>query len=151
MNNASIIAAIAANPVLQALKAFDNYQAIAKALSSGLFETCSRMVSTRGLAELVPEGPATAEITLMKLEGSGAALAASTDLSKKVLGSLINRQLKFLSSNRLDFGSTVFRSMLDQFIVLNILMQSEVDKLKSIAQVPTIITHEAVTTAIRGV
>ena len=78
--------AIAASPELQALG--QDTQAIADALSVGRTKVVSRMTSARGLAELMPGGPFAAEVVLMKLEGTAATLAASTDQQEKVLASL---------------------------------------------------------------
>jgi hypothetical protein len=86
----------------------------------------------------------------MKLEGAAAAMKASADQQQKVLGSLIARQLGFLSGEGLDFGSAAFRAMLDQFVQLGVLTAPEVAGLKAIAERPARITHEAVTAAIRG-
>ena len=93
--------AIAASPELQALG--KNTQSIADALSVGRKQVKPRIVSARGIAAEYPGGPVAAEVVLMKLEGAAAAASASADQSQKVLGSLINRQLRFLAADGLDF------------------------------------------------
>jgi hypothetical protein len=123
--------AIAASPELQALG--QNTQAIADALSAGRKAVRPRIISARGIAAEFPGGPVAAEVVLMKLEGAAAAASASADQSQKVLGSLINRQLRFLAADGLDFGSAALRGMLDQFVGMGILTADEVDGLKSLA------------------
>lgn len=127
--------AIEASAELQAL--VPDTVALAAALSVGRTEVYSRMTSARGLAELYPDGPVGAEVVLMKLEGAAAALKADADPSKKVLGSLLTRQLGFLAADGLDFGSAALRGMLDQFATATILTADEVAKLKSIATRPS--------------
>ena len=126
--------AIDASTELQALG--QDTQAIADALSVGRTKVVSRMTSARGLAELMPGGPFAAEVVLMKLEGTAATLAASTDQQEKVLASLLKRQLGFLAGEGLDFGSAALRGMLDQFATMGILTAGEVDGLKAIAHAP---------------
>lgn len=120
---------------------------IAALLSVGRTEVYNRMTSARGLAELYPGGPAGAEVVLMKLEGAAAALKASTDQALKVQGSLIARQLGFLNTDGLDFGSTALRSMLDQFVP-SILTPEEVEGLKAVATRPAPISIDAVSRAL---
>lgn len=140
--------AIAASPELQALG--QNTQAIADALSVGRKRVQPRIVSARGIAAEFPGGPVAAEVVLMKLEGAAAAASASADQSQKVLGSLINRQLRFLAADGLDFGSAALRGMLDQFVAMSILTQAEVDGLKSLADVTDPVTHTQVGEALKG-
>lgn len=142
--------AIAASPALQAMQAAGNHQGIADALSVGLTEPYSRITTARGLAEFFPGGPLAAEAVLLKLEGSAVTLKASADSSQKLLGSLLSRQLGFLNSEGLDFGSAALRGMLDYFASIGILTSSEATGLKAIAERPAKITHESVTAAIHG-
>ena len=125
--------AIAASPELQALG--QDTQAIADALSVGRKKVVPRMTSARGLAELMPGGPVAAEVVLMKLEGAAASMRASEDQQQKVIGSLLHRQLGFLSGEGLDFGSAALRGMLDQFVGMGILTADDVAGLKAIALV----------------
>lgn len=138
--------AVAASPELQAL--VPDTEALAAALSVGRTEVYSRMTSARGLAELYPDGPVGAEVVLMKLEGAAAALKADADATKKVLGSLLTRQLGFLAADGLDFGSTALRAMLDQFATASILTADEAAKLKSIATRPVTVPEFDVRKAI---
>lgn len=106
--------------------------AIAQILSVGRTEIYNRMTSARGIAELYPYGPAAAEMVLMKLEGAAATMKNSAVPQEQVFGSLLARQLGFLASEGLDFGSTALRAMLDSFVPA-ILTTQEVAGLKSIA------------------
>ena len=123
--------AIAASAELQAL--VPDTTALAAALSVGRTEVYSRLVSARGMAADYFGGPVGAEVILMKLEGAATALKASAEQADKVLGSLIARQLGFLSGDGLDFGSPALRGMLDQFAAGGILTAEEVAGLKAIA------------------
>lgn len=109
------------------------YPSIAALLSPLRFVVRSRMTSARGLAELMPGGSIAAEMVLLKLEGARDVMLESSDPQQKVIGSLLRRQLGFLSSDGLDFGSAALRSMLDQFVALSILTADEVAGLKAIA------------------
>lgn len=124
------------------------YPAIASILSLVKLTPHTRMISARGLAELVPGGPFAAEVILMKLEGARDALLVSVNPQEKVLGSLLRRQLNFLNGEGLDFGSSALRSMLDQFGVLGILSSEEVQGLKSIAMKPTTVSDKEVKVAL---
>lgn len=134
MTHDEIRAAVAASQQLRDL--IPTPEALAAALSVGRTEVYSRMTSARGLAELFPGGPAAAEVVLMKLEGTAAALKADADPQKKVLGSLLARQLTFLAGDGLDFGSAALRGMLDYFATQNILTAEEAAGLKGIATRP---------------
>ena len=72
----------------------------------------------------------------MKLEGARDALQVSEDADERVMGSLLRRQLAFLSGEGLDFGSAALRSMLTQFGQLGILTADEVAALLTIGVVP---------------
>lgn len=146
MTPEQIRAAIAASPDLQAL--VPDTEALSAAMSQGMTSVRSRIVSARGLAELYPGGPVGAEAVLMKLEGAATVLAGDADPQKKVLGSLIARQLRFLAGDGLDFGSGALRAMLDQFTALGVLTQNEVDGLKSIGVAPSTLTPSAIRKAI---
>lgn len=124
--------------------------AIAVILSAGRTEVYSRMTSARGLAEMMPGGPLAAEAVLLKLEGARDAMLASADAQQRVLGSLMRRQLVFLSGEGLDFGSGALRVMLDQFVALGILTAGEVAGLKSIAVRPAPVTPQQVSDALRA-
>lgn len=124
--------------------------AIAQILSVGRTEVYNRMTSARGIAELYPYGPAAAEIVLMKLEGAATAMKSSAVQQERVLGSLLTRQLGFLASEGLDFGSTALRSMLDSFVP-TILTSQEVAGLKSIAVRAAPISVSEVSNALNSV
>lgn len=138
--------AIAASPTIRAM--YPDTAAMAAALSAGRTRLVSRMVSARGLAERYPGGPLGAEVVLMKLEGAAATMKASEDQQQKVLGSLIARQLGFLSGEGLDFGSPALRAMLQQFSALGILSAEEVDGLLSIGVAPDPYTARDIEVAI---
>ncbi len=109
---------------------------IAAVLSTGRTRVVQpHMVSARGLAAAYPGGPLAAEAVLMKLEAARDAALVSEDQSQKVLGSLLRRQLGFLTADGLDFGAAALRAMLDQFAALNILTQQEAANLKGLASV----------------
>ncbi|MEY5100520.1 MAG: hypothetical protein RJA36_3239 [Pseudomonadota bacterium] len=111
---------------------------IAAVLSAGRTRVVQPfMVSARGLAAAYPGGPLAAEAVLMKLEAARDAALASEDQSQKVLGSLLRRQLGFLTADGLDFGAPALRSMLDQFAALGILTSQEAANLKGLASVPS--------------
>lgn len=151
MTNQEIIDAVAASPELTALAAAGNTQAIADALSIGRVRVVSKMVSARGLSERMVGGPLAAETVLLKLEGARDSMLASPDQGTALMGSLLRRQLSFLGSDGLDFGSTALRAMLDQFQASNILTATEVSNLKAIAEEPDVITHTQVGEALRSV
>ena len=123
---------------------------VAAVLSVGRTEVYNRMTSSRGVAELYPSGPVAAEIVLMKLEGASAALLQSAVQADKVLGSLLKRQLGFLSGEGLDFGSAALRAMLDSFAP-SILTLEEVAGLKAIATRPAPISVSEVSEALNQV
>ena len=123
-------------------------QAIADILSAGRTQVVSRMTSARGLAEHLPGGPLAAETILLKLEGARDQMLQSADAQQRVLGSLLRRQLGFLSGEGLDFGSAALRAMLDQFAALGILTTQEVAGLQAIAVRPAPITHTQVGAAL---
>lgn len=152
MTPAEIRAAIEADAALlaqaRAAASEADIEAIAAALSVGRTEVYSRMTSARGLAELMPGGPLAAETVLLKLEGARDNMLASQDANTRVLGSLLKRQLGFLSGDGLDFGSAALRGMLDQFGALGILMTQEVAALKTIGTRPAPISALAVKRAI---
>ena len=152
MTPAEIRAAIAADAVLlaqaRAAASEADIEAIAAALSVGRTEVYSRMTSARGLAELMPGGPLAAEAVLLKLEGARDTMLASQDAQTSVLGSLLKRQLGFLSGDGLDFGSAALRGMLDQFGALGVLTTQEVAALKTIGTRPAQISAIAVKAAI---
>jgi uncharacterized protein YbaP (TraB family) len=143
MTPEQIRAAIAARPELAGVT---DSQALADALSAGRTKVVPKMVSARGLAEHL--GAIPAEIVLMKLEGARDAMLASADQQQKVLGSLLRRQLAFLNTDGLDFGSAALRSMLDQFGALGVLTAAEVTALKAIALEPDPLSELAVRSAI---
>ena len=138
--------AIAASQELQAL--VPDTTALAAALSVGRTEVYSRLVSARGMAADYFGGPVGAEVILMKLEGAATALKASAEQADKVLGSLISRQLGFLSGDGLDFGYPALRGMLDQFAAGGILTAEEVVGLKAIATRPLPVSEHDVRHAI---
>lgn len=140
--------AIAASPELQALGT--NTQAIADALSVGRTRVVYKLISARGLAAGLAGGPLAAEAILLKLEGARDAMLASADQQQRVIGSLLRRQLGFLSGDGLDFGSPALLGMLDQFVGLGILTQGEVDALKELTVEPDLITHTQVGAALLG-
>lgn len=145
--------AVAASPELQALAAPElrDYAEIARRLSEGLPpRVVSRMTTSRGLAEHMPGGPAAAEVVLMKLEAARDAMLASSDQATKVQGSLLRRQLAFLSGDGLDFGSPALRAMLDQFQLGGILTGAEVAGLKAIAEVQASLNWSDVEHALNG-
>ena len=152
MTPAEIRAAIAADPGLlaqaQSAASEADIEALAAALSVGRVEVYSRMTSARGLAELMPGGPFAAEAVLLKLEAARDSMIASADPQTRVLGSLLKRQLGFLSGEGLDFGSAALRGMLDLFVSLGILTAGEVTALKTVATRPAPITAQAVKAAI---
>jgi len=143
-----IRAAIAASAELTALAQVGDLQAIADTLSVGRMKVVPRMVSARGLAEHVPSGPLAAEVILLKLEAARDAMLASGDEQQQVMGSLLRRQLTFLSSDGLDFGSQALRGMLDQFQGLGVLTASEVTGLKAIALAPDPVAWQQVRDAV---
>lgn len=143
-----IRAAVAASAELQALGRRDDL--IATALSAGRTKVVPRMVSARGLASKVPGGPLAAEVILLKLEGARDAMLASQDPQTKVMGSLLRRQLGFLSADGLDFGDAALRGMLDQFAALEILTADEVAGLKAIAVAADPVSTNDVSHALNG-
>lgn len=130
------------------LVASGSTQQIADILSIGRTTVFSRIVTARGLAELIPGGPIEAEKILLKLEATGEVFGASSNPEQKVLGSLIKRQLSFLSGDGLDFGSPALRSMLDFFQGSNLLTAQEVSALKGIAVRPNPLTHTQIVAAL---
>jgi hypothetical protein len=123
---------------------------IAALLSVGRTTIAPRMTSSRGVAELFPGGPLGAEVVLLKLEGARDSMLASESQEQRVFGSLLRRQLSFLSGEGLDFGSAALRGMLDQFLALGILTADEVAGLKAIALRPDPVSSRAVTLALNG-
>jgi hypothetical protein len=123
---------------------------ITSLLSAGRTEVYSRMTSARGVAEFFPGGPVGAEIVLLKLEGARDAMLASGNQEQEILGSLLRRQLAFLSGEGLDFGAAALRGMLDQFVTLGILTADEVAGLKGIAMRPAPLTDAQIETALRA-
>lgn len=122
---------------------------IAALLSQGRTKVQSRMVSARGLAERYNGGdPIGAEIVLQKLEGF-VSLAASlpnepANQQTKLLGRLLQRQLGFLNSDGLDFGSGALRQMIDTFALSGVITSTEASHLKNIAVVPDPVPRETV-------
>lgn len=145
-----IRAAIAADPALQTLAADGNHIAIATALSAGRMKPTPRMTSARGLAELLPGGALQAEAILLKLEAARDAMLASTNDGERLMGSVLRRQLGFLASDGLDFGSAALRGTLDQLGAAAILTGAEVDAFKAIALVPDTIAHVDVAVALEA-
>jgi hypothetical protein len=144
MTAEEIRAAIKARPDLAGVT---DSEALAAALSAGRTQVKPRtMVSARGLAEHL--GPMAAEVVLMKMESARDSLLASPDQQQQVLGSLVRRQLSFLSLDGLDFGAPALRGMLDQFAALGILSAAEVEALKRIALVPDPVTEYEVRVAL---
>ena len=141
-----IRAAIAADPALQAL--VPDTQAIADALSAGRTKVVSRMTSARGMASLLPGGPLQAEMILLKLEAARDALLASTDPGEKLMGSMLRRQLDFLSRDGLDFGDAALREMINQLGAQSVLTAEEVTAIKTIGVVPAPVDEYAVRVAI---
>lgn len=126
---------------------------IAGILSTGRVKIVSKMVSARGLAEKYNGGdPIGAEITLQKLEGfvayADALPAGSGNDTTKLIGKLLNRQLGFLNSDGLDFGSIPLRAMIDQFVAMSIITLTEADHLKNIASTSDPISQETVSRAL---
>ena len=124
-------------------------QAIADILSLGRTEVRSRIISARGIAELMPGGPLTAEALLLKLEGARDAMLAGT-AQQQVFGSLLRRQLKRLDDDGLDIGSPALRQMLDELMAAGVLTAGEVAALKDMAARPAPVTHMQVALALKG-
>ena len=114
----------------------------------GRTEVYSRIVSSRGLAELFPGGPLMAEGVLLKLEGARDTMLASADAGERIVGSLLRRQLGFLAGEGLDMGSAALRHMLDTFVGLGILSAGEAAALKAIATRPAVVPEFDVRRAI---
>lgn len=151
MNLDQIVSAIQADPELQALAEEGKTQAIADRLSEGRTKVVSLMLTARGLSERYEGGPIEAETVLMRLESTRDAMLAAPGAEQKVLGSLLRRQLSFLSGDGLDFGSAALRGMLDQFQQMGILDASAVAKLKALAVVPDVVTHTEVGEALQRI
>lgn len=107
---------------------------IAASISAARTEPFSKMTSARGVAEQYAGGPVAAEAVLLKLEAARDSMLSSNDTATKVLGSLLRRQLAFLASDGLDFGSAALRGMLDQFVTAGILTSEEANNLKRIGE-----------------
>lgn len=151
MNKQQILDAIAASAELQGFAAAGNTQAIADALTATAPKVVvSKMVSARGLSEKLAGGPLAAEAVLVKLETARDAMLASPDQNVRLVGSLLRRQLAFLSSDGLDFGSPALRGMLDQFAADGIITTTEAANLKAIAEENVVITHTQVGEALRS-
>lgn len=153
MTKEEILAAIAANPELQALAAVRNDGEIARIISIGRVHVVSKVITSRGIASAYPGGPLAAEMVLLKLEGARDAMLASADPSQKVLGSLLRRQLAFLATEGLDFGDLTLRGMIDSFATPqagNIISPSEAAALKSMAVVPDVIFADVISAALNG-
>lgn len=152
MTPAEIRAAISADATLLAMvhgyAEQPQWEAVAAGIAASHTEVHSRMVSARGLAERLPGGPLAAELILKKLEGAAAAMQASPDQQQQLMGSLIARQLKFLASDGLDFGSPALRGMLDQLTAATIITADEAAALKAIGQVPANVTEYDVRRAV---
>lgn len=146
MTHDEIRAAIAADPALQAI--VPDTQAIADALSVGRTKVVSRMTGARGLASLLPGGPLQAEMILLKLEASRDALLASADPGEKLMGSMLRRQLDFLSRDGLDFGDVAFREIIEQLGAQGVLTAEEVAAIKTIGVVPDPVDEYTVRVAI---
>lgn len=123
---------------------------VAALLSAGRTKLAPRMVSARGLAALMPGGPLAAEAVLLKLEGARDAMLASADGDRRLMGSLLRRQLAFLGGEGLDFGSPALQGMLDQFAGLGILTSAEVAALKAIGWSPAPVTVSQVSDALNA-
>lgn len=124
---------------------------IAAVLSSGRTKLVPRMVSSRGLAALMPGGPLAAEDVLLKLEGARDALLASQDAGQRLMGSLLRRQLGFLAGEGLDFGAAALQGMLDQFAAQEILTESEATALKAMGVAPDPVAVSQVSDALNAV
>ena len=149
MTHDEIRAAISADPALQALQSAGEMEAVAAALSVGRTKVIPRMTSARGLAELLPGGPLQAEMILLKLEGARDALLVSADPGEKLMGSMLRRQLDFLSRDGLDFGSAALRTMIEQLGTQGVLTADEVVAIKTIGVVPDPIHYTAVIAAVQ--
>lgn len=121
---------------------------IAALLSGATTEVHSRITTSRGVAELYPGGPLAAEAVMLKLEGTRDVMLASADPGTKLMGSMLRRQLAFLASDGLDFGSQALRGMLDQFAAAGVITAQEAAGLKAIAERPVQVDEFAVRCAI---
>lgn len=125
-------------------------QAIADILNADRTKVVSKQVSARTLAAEYPGTPEDAEAVLMKLEAARDSLLLSSDQTKVVKGSMLRRQLGFLAGDGLDFGDPVFRQKLDDFAAEGVLTVAEAEALKSVAEVPDVLTAADISRAVRG-
>lgn len=125
---------------------------IAGLLSIERRKISSTMVSSRGLAEKLEGGPVAAEIVLGKLEkfvsDSEVMLDTAENSTAKMYGKILKRQLSFLNSEGLDFGSAALRGMLDGFASLTIITVDEATKLKAIASTRDPLSQDTVSRAL---
>lgn len=143
MNNAEILAAIAASPQLQALAAAGNTQGIADALSAGRTKVQSHFASERGILERFPAGPLAGDALLAKLE----AFAATAHPMARIVG----RALKFLAQPEgLDIGSPATQGLLDSLAAGGVITADERAGLAAMATVADPVSHADVGAALQG-
>lgn len=140
MTPAEIRDAIAASSTLQAAATAKNWASIAETLASGRKVVVPNIVTARGIAAAYPSGPLASEALLLKLEAARDSMLASTDANTKLLGSLLRRQLAFLSSVGLDFGDAAMRSQLDSLASAGVITTGEAANLKALGEKPDAIT-----------
>lgn len=107
-----------------------------------------RMVSARGIAGRYAGGALASEVVLLKLEGARDAMLASADAGQRVFGSLLRRQLGFLTSDGLDFGDPTLRGQIDQLVTVGVIAAEEAGHLKALAEVPDPLPVHAISRAL---
>lgn len=106
------------------------------------------MVSARGIAGRYAGGALASEVVLLKLEGARDAMLASADAGQRVFGSLLRRQLGFLTSDGLDFGDPTLRGQIDQLVTVGVIAAEEAGHLKALAEVPDPLPVHAISRAL---
>lgn len=143
MTSQEILAAIAADPALQAFATARNDAAIAEALSVGRTKVSQHFASERGILERFPGGPLAADALLSKLE------AFST--AGQAMSSIVHRALKFLAQPEgLDIGAATTQGLIIGLAAGGVITTTERDGLIAMATKPDPITVDQVSKALNG-
>jgi hypothetical protein len=142
MNKTEILAAIAADPALQALVAAGDTQGIADALSLGRTKVVSHFASERGILERFPLGPLAGDALLAKLE--------DFSVTAHPMARIVKRALKFLAQPEgLDIGSPATQGLLDALAAGGVISTEERAGLTAMATRADPVVHTDVGAAIK--
>lgn len=143
MTHDEILAAIAADPALQAMATAGNTQGIADALSEGRTKIVSHFASERGILERLPQGPLAGDALLAKLE--------SFAVVGHPMSRIVARALKFLAQPAgLDIGAAATQLLLDELAAGGVITAQERAGLAAMATVPDPVSHTDVGAALQG-